>query len=85
MLVSQLNGVKLLLEPLNVFLFRHFHLLEDFFLSVQLTVEILGPGDRLIDLVLEFHVLLLKYLNLAISRVELDFTVFKRKYLVFEL
>ena len=54
-------------------------------MSVELTVEIFGPGDRLIDLVLEFHVLLLKYLNLAIGRVELDFTVFKRKYLVFEL
>ena len=85
MLVSQLNGIKLLLKPLNVFLFGHFHLLEDFFLSVQLTVEVFRPGDRLIDLVLEFHVLLLKYLNLAIGRVELDFTVFKRKYLVFEL
>ena len=85
MLVSQLNGIKLLLEPLDVFLFRHFHLLEDLLLSVQLSVEVLGPGNRLIHLVLEFHVLLLKDLNLTIGGVELYFTVFEGKYLVFEL
>lgn len=85
MLVPQLDRVQLLLESANVLLFGHFHLLEDFFLSVQFPVQILSPGDCFIHLVLEFQVLLLQYLDLAIRRVELDFCVLQGQDLVFEL
>ena len=85
MLVSLLNRVKLLLQLRDVLLLRHFHLLEDFFLRVELTIQIFGLRDSLVDLVLELEVLLLKDLNLAICGVQLDLVVFQGKNLVFEL
>ena len=84
-LVTLLNRVELFLELVDVLLLGHLHLLEDLFLSVQLTVEVLGLGDRLVHLVLELQVLLLQQLDLPIGRVYLDFGVFKRQGLIFEL
>jgi hypothetical protein len=58
-------------------------LLQDLFLSVELTVEVLGAGHSLVDLVLELEVLLLQDLNLAVGRVELDLAVLQSQDLVF--
>jgi hypothetical protein len=66
MLVPQLNSIQLLLEPLDVFFLCHLHLLQDFFLRVELSVEIFSTGYGFIYLMLELHVLLLKDLNLTI-------------------
>ena len=84
-LIAQLDCVKLFLEALDVLFFGHFHLLEDLFLRVEFSVQVFGPRDRLIDLVLEFHVLLLQDLNLAIGRVEFDLAVLEEEHLVLEL
>ena len=84
MLIAQLNCVQLLLEALDVLLLGHLHLLEDFLLRVEFSVQVFGPRDRLIDLVLELHVLLLQDLNLAIGRVEFDLAVLEEKHLVLE-
>ena len=85
MLVPLLDRVKLLLELGDVLLLRHFHLLEDLLLRVELAIKIFGLRDSLVDLVLELQVLLLKDLNLAIGGVQLDLVVFQGKDLVFEL
>lgn len=47
--------VKLFLELIDVFPLRCLHLLHDFLLSVQFTVQVLGLAQRLIDLVLELN------------------------------
>ena len=85
MLIAQLDRVKLFLEALDVFLLGHLHLLEDLLLRIEFSVEVFGSGDRLVHLVLELHVLLLKDLNLAIGRVKFDFAVLEEQHLVFEL
>ena len=54
-------------------------------MRVELTIQIFGLCDSLVDLVLELEVLLLKDLNLAICGVQLDLVVFQGKNLVFEL
>ena len=84
-LVSELNSVKLLLQPLNVLLFCHFHLLEDFLLRVKFTVEVLSAGYCFVDLMLEFQVLFLEDLNLTVCGIKLDFGVFEGQDLIFEL
>jgi len=65
-LVTLLNGVQLLLELVDVFLFSHLHLLQDLLLRVKLAVQVLRLRDRLVHLVLELDVLLLKDLNLTV-------------------
>lgn len=84
MLVSLLDRLEVLLELFDVLLFSHLHLSQDLLLRRQLTVEVLGPGDCIVDLVLEFEVLLLENLDLTVGRVELDLIVFECKHLVFK-
>ena len=84
-LIAQLDCVQFFLEALDVLLLGHLHLLEDLLLRVEFSVQIFGPRDRLINLVLELHVLLLQDLNLAIGRVEFDLAVLEEKHLVLEL
>ena len=85
MLIAQLNCVQLLLEALDVLLLGRLHLLEDLLLRVEFSVQVFGSRDRLIDLVLELHVLLLQNLNLAIGRVEFYLAVLEEEHLVLEL
>ena len=66
-LVALLNGVELLFKLLDVFFLRHFHLLEDLFLRVQLTIQGLSSCDSVVDLMLELEVLLLQDLDLTIG------------------
>ena len=84
-LVSELDSVKLLLQPLNVLLLGHFHLLEDFFLRVKFTVEVLSSGNCFVDLMLEFQVLFLEDLNLTVCGIQLDLGVFEGEDLILEL
>lgn len=84
MLVSQFDRVKLLLETADVLFLGHFHLLQDLLLSVELSVEVLCPGNRLVDLVLELKVLLLQDLNLPVGRVQLNLSVLQGQDLIFE-
>ena len=67
MLISLLYSVKLLLQLRDILFLGHFHLFEDFFLGIKLSIQILCLSNRLIDLVLEFEVLLLKDLDLTIG------------------
>ena len=85
MLISELDSVKFLFEALDVLFLGHFHLLENFFLSVQLSVEIFCSSNGFVYLMLELQVLLLEDLNLAVGRVELDLAILEGKHLVFEL
>ena len=85
MLISELDSIKFLFEALDVLFFSHFHLLQNFFLSVQLSVEIFCSSNGFVYLMLELQVLLLEDLDLAVGRVELDLTILEGEHLVFEL
>ena len=85
MLVPALDVVQLFLQLVDVFLLRHLHLSEDLFLGVEFTVQVFSLGHGLVDLVLEFEVLLLKDLNLSVRRVQLYFRVFEGQKLIFQL
>ena len=76
-LIAQLDCVQFFLEALDVLLLGHFHLLEDFFLCVKFTVEVLSSGNSFIDLMLEFQVLFLEDLNLTVCGIQLDLGVFQ--------
>lgn len=84
-LVALLDCVELLFELADILLLGHLHLLQNLLLRVQLAVQVLSLRHRLIDLVLELQVLLLKDLNLSIGRVQLDLCVFESQDLVLEL
>jgi len=65
-LVPDLDRVKLFFKLSNILFLSHFHLLEDFFLGVELSVQIFSFGYSFVDLVLEFQVLFLQDLNLTV-------------------
>ena len=85
MLVTDFNSVKLLFELIDILLLGHFHLFQDFLLSMQLAIEVLSLGHRFVNLVLEFDVLLMQYLDLTIGSIELNLSVFNGKDLVLEI
>ena len=85
MLVADLNGVKFLLELLDVLFLGHLHLLEDLLLGVELAIEVLCLGHRFVDLVLEFDVLLVEDLDLPVRSIELDLSVLDSEHLILEV
>ena len=44
-LVADLNGIEFLLKFVDILLLGHFHLLQDFLLSMQLAIEVFSFGD----------------------------------------
>ena len=85
MLVSDLDCVKFLFKFVDVLLLGHFHLLQDFLLSMQFTIEVFSLGYWFVYLVLEFDVLFMQYLDLSIGCIELDLSILYSKHLIFEV
>jgi hypothetical protein len=56
--VTIVDAFELSPEFVDVLLLSGFHLLEDLLLGVKLTVKVLSLGKRLINLELEFPILL---------------------------
>jgi len=83
-LVPDLDRVKLFFKLSNVLFLGHLHLLEDFFLGVELSVQIFSFGYSFVHLVLEFQVLFLQDLNLTVRWVQFNFRVFQGQNLIFQ-
>ena len=83
--VSFLNVFKLFFQLVDVLFFGSFHLPHDFFLGIQLTVQVLSFWKCLVYLMLVLKILLVEKLNLFLRGYELDFTSFNGQNLVFQL
>ena len=85
LLISSLNWVKFFLQFTDILLSGNFHLLHNFFLSIQLSIQVFSFTKSLVYLVLELYWLLLKKLYLSLWRVLFNFAIFDSQRGIFQL